>query len=73
MTPELDAIQGLIDVCKSQHESIVSLAARDKDNRDTIGELAGRVSHLLDCQETLFGELAELRDEVHALAALRVA
>ncbi len=41
-----------------EREALVSLSERLTDDRDTLGEIAARIN-------TLDGELAKLRDEVH--------
>lgn len=46
----------------SEREALAALSGRMLDDRDTLGQMAARLN-------TLDGELAELRDEVHALAS----
>lgn len=48
----------------SEREALVALSERVSDDRDSMGELAARLN-------TLDGELAELRDEVHDIGEWR--
>jgi hypothetical protein len=48
----------------SERDALVAVSGRTQDDRDTLGEIAARLN-------TLGGEVAELRDEVHALTVTR--